>query len=148
MANKFDDLKEVIKIFESSQLTCMEVEVEGLKVKLDRRDNQSQIISTVSEKKTQKMDIEVKDEHSKENRDLDSYITSPLVGTFHQAPSENADPFVRVGSKVKRGDKLCIIEAMKVMNEITSDKDGIIEKVLVKEGQMVEYGQNLFVIGD
>jgi acetyl-CoA carboxylase biotin carboxyl carrier protein len=148
MANKFDDLKEVIKIFESSQLTCMEVEVEGLKVKLDRRDNQSQIISTVSEKKTQKMDIEVKDEHSKENLDLDSYITSPLVGTFHQAPSENADPFVRVGSKVKRGDKLCIIEAMKVMNEITSDKDGIIEKVLVKEGQMVEYGQNLFVIGD
>lgn len=148
MANKFDDLTEVIKIFESSQLTCMEVEVEGLKVKLDRRDNQSQIISTVSEKKTQKMDIEVKDEHSKENLDLDSYITSPLVGTFHQAPSENADPFVRVGSKVKRGDKLCIIEAMKVMNEITSDKDGIIEKVLVKEGQMVEYGQNLFVIGD
>ena len=148
MANKFDDLKEVIKIFESSQLTCMEVEIEGLKVKLDRRDNQSQIVSTVSEKKTQKMDIEVKDEHSKEDLDLDSYITSPLVGTFHQAPSEKADPFVRVGSKVKRGDKLCIIEAMKVMNEITSDKDGIIEKVLVKEGQMVEYGQNLFVIGD
>ena len=148
MANKFDDLKEVIKIFESSELTSMEVEVEGLKVKLDRRDNQSQIISTVSEKKTKKMDIVVKDEHSKENLDLDSYITSPLVGTFHQAPSENADPFVKVGSKVRRGDKLCIIEAMKVMNEITSDKDGIIEKVLVKEGQMVEYGQNLFVIGD
>ena len=148
MANKFDDLKEVIKIFESSQLTCMEVEVEGLKVKLDRRDNQSQIISTVSEKKTQKMDIEVKDEHSKENLDLDSYITSPLVGTFHQAPSENADPFVRVGSKVKRGDKLCIIEAMKVMNEITAKSSGVVKKILVKDNQMVEYGQNLFVIGE
>ena len=147
MANKFDDFKEVIKIFDASNLTALEVEIEGLKVKLERKDNQAQIVSSV-EKKTQKMDIVVKDEHSKDNLDLGSYITSPLVGTFHQAPSEKADPFVRIGSKVKRGDKLCIIEAMKVMNEITSDKDGVIEDVLVKEGQMVEYGQKLFVIGD
>ncbi len=147
MANKFDDLKEAISIFEASSLTSMEYETQGFKVKLERNNQVQQVVS-MPERKTQKMNIEVKDEHSKDNLDLDSYITSPLVGTFHQAPSENGEPFVKVGSKVKRGDKLCIIEAMKVMNEITSDKDGIITNILVKEGQMVEYGQKLFVIGD
>jgi acetyl-CoA carboxylase biotin carboxyl carrier protein len=74
-------------------------------------------------------------------------VTSPMVGTFYRAPSPGADPFVQVGDSVKEGQTLCIIEAMKLLNEIESDKTGVIKEILVENGQAVEYGQPLFVIG-
>lgn len=73
-------------------------------------------------------------------------VKSPMVGMFYQAPSPEADPYVRVGSKVKKGDVLCVIEAMKLLNEITADTDGEIVDVCVENGQLVEYGQVLFKI--
>jgi acetyl-CoA carboxylase biotin carboxyl carrier protein len=73
-------------------------------------------------------------------------ITSEMPGTFYRAPAPNADPFVNVGSAVKRGQVVCIIEAMKLMNEIESDADGTVEKIYVENGQPVEYGQPLFGI--
>jgi acetyl-CoA carboxylase biotin carboxyl carrier protein len=73
-------------------------------------------------------------------------VTSPMVGTFYRASSPGADPFVQVGNTVKEGQTLCIIEAMKLLNEIESDKAGVITEVLVENGQAVEYGQPLFVI--
>ena len=73
-------------------------------------------------------------------------VKSPMVGMFYQAPSPEADPYVRVGSKVKKGDVLCVIEAMKLLNEITADTDGEIVNVCVENGQLVEYGQVLFKI--
>ena len=73
-------------------------------------------------------------------------VKSPMVGVFYQAPSPEADPYVRVGSKVKKGDVLCVIEAMKLLNEITADTDGEIVDVCVENGQLVEYGQVLFKI--
>ncbi|SAL01359.1 acetyl-CoA carboxylase biotin carboxyl carrier protein [Caballeronia ptereochthonis] len=75
-------------------------------------------------------------------------VTSPMVGSFYRAPSPGADPFVQVGDTVKEGQTLCIIEAMKLLNEIESDKSGIVKEILVENGQAVEYGQPLFVIGD
>jgi acetyl-CoA carboxylase biotin carboxyl carrier protein len=74
-------------------------------------------------------------------------ITSPMVGTFYRAPSPGADPFVQVGDTVKEGQTICIIEAMKLLNEIESDKAGVIKDILVENGQAVEYGQPLFLIG-
>ncbi|BDD92581.1 acetyl-CoA carboxylase biotin carboxyl carrier protein [Pandoraea sp. XJJ-1] len=74
-------------------------------------------------------------------------VTSPMVGTFYRAPSPGADPFAQVGDSVKEGQTLCIIEAMKLLNEIESDKTGVIKEILVENGQAVEYGQPLFVIG-
>ncbi|MCC8403445.1 acetyl-CoA carboxylase biotin carboxyl carrier protein [Paraburkholderia sp. MMS20-SJTN17] len=74
-------------------------------------------------------------------------VTSPMVGTFYRAPSPGADPFVQVGDTVKEGQTICIIEAMKLLNEIESDKSGVIKEILVENGQAVEYGQPLFVIG-
>lgn len=71
-------------------------------------------------------------------------VTSPLVGTFYAAASPESPPFVNVGSKVKAGDVLCIVEAMKVMNEIKAERAGVIAKVLVKNGASVEYEQALF----
>lgn len=75
-------------------------------------------------------------------------VTSPMVGSFYRAPSPGADPFVQVGDTVKEGQTLCIIEAMKLLNEIESDKAGVVKEILVENGQAVEYGQPLFVIGD
>lgn len=74
-------------------------------------------------------------------------VTSPMVGTFYRAPSPGAAPFVNVGDTVKEGQTVCIIEAMKLLNEIESDKAGVIKEILVENGQAVEYGQPLFVIG-
>ncbi|CAK7054583.1 acetyl-CoA carboxylase biotin carboxyl carrier protein [Saezia sanguinis] len=73
-------------------------------------------------------------------------IKSPMVGTYYRAPSPGADPFIKVGQSVQEGDTLCIIEAMKILNEIDADKSGVITQILVENGQAVEYGQPLFVI--
>ena len=73
-------------------------------------------------------------------------IKSPIVGTFYRAPTPEAPPFVDVGAKVAKGTVLCIIEAMKIMNEIKAEEDGVIERVLVEAGEPVEYGQALFLL--
>ena len=73
-------------------------------------------------------------------------ITSPFVGTFYRAPAPGAEPFVQVGTKAKQGQTLCIVEAMKLMNEIESTVNGTVEKVLLKDGEVVEFGEVLFLI--
>ncbi|WP_367067642.1 acetyl-CoA carboxylase biotin carboxyl carrier protein [Oryzisolibacter sp. LB2S] len=73
-------------------------------------------------------------------------VKSPMVGTFYRAPSPGAKPFVEVGSQVKEGETICIIEAMKILNEIEADKSGTVTRILGENGQAVEYGQPLFVI--
>lgn len=73
-------------------------------------------------------------------------VKSPIVGVFYAAPAENADPYVVAGDSVKKGQVLCIVEAMKLMNEITAEEDGIIEQVCVTNGQVIEYGTELFRI--
>ena len=74
-------------------------------------------------------------------------MKSPMVGTFYRAPSPDAKPFVEVGQVVKEGQTICVIEAMKLMNEIEADASGTVKAVLVENGQPVEYGQALFIIG-
>ena len=74
-------------------------------------------------------------------------VKSPMVGTFYRAPNPGASPFVEVGQSIKEGEPLCIIEAMKLLNEIEADKSGVIKEILVENGEPVEYGQPLFVIG-
>lgn len=74
-------------------------------------------------------------------------VKAPMVGTFYRAGSPGAPPFVEVGQSVKKGDTLCIIEAMKLMNEIESDADGVVKAILVDNGQPVEFDQPLFLIG-
>jgi acetyl-CoA carboxylase biotin carboxyl carrier protein len=73
-------------------------------------------------------------------------VKSPMVGTFYRASSPGAKPFVEVGSQIKQGDTVCIIEAMKILNEIEADKSGTITQILCENGQAVEYGQPLFII--
>jgi acetyl-CoA carboxylase biotin carboxyl carrier protein len=74
-------------------------------------------------------------------------VKAPMVGTFYRTPSPDAKPFVEVGQAVKEGDTICIIEAMKLMNEIEADASGVVKAILVENGQPVEYGQPLFILG-
>jgi acetyl-CoA carboxylase biotin carboxyl carrier protein len=74
-------------------------------------------------------------------------VKAPIVGTFYRSPSPDAKPFVEVGQAIKAGDTICIIEAMKLMNEIEADASGVVKAILVENGQPVEYGQPLFVLG-
>ncbi|MDA0190510.1 MAG: acetyl-CoA carboxylase biotin carboxyl carrier protein, partial [Proteobacteria bacterium] len=74
-------------------------------------------------------------------------VKAPMVGTFYRAASPGADPFIEVGATVKEGQTLCIIEAMKLLNEIESDCAGVVKAILVENGQPVEYGEPLFIIG-
>jgi len=73
-------------------------------------------------------------------------VTSPLVGTFYRSPSLDSPPFIEVGSEVRKGDVLCIVESMKLMNEIEAEFDGVVVSILVENGQPVEYGQTLFLV--
>ena len=79
-------------------------------------------------------------------QDAGHALTSPMVGTFYRSSSPEADPYVEVGSSVKKGDTLCIIEAMKLLNEIEADRDGIVKKIMVENAQPVEFGEPLFII--
>lgn len=74
-------------------------------------------------------------------------VKAPMVGTFYRSPNPSSSPFVELGQSVKEGEPLCIIEAMKLLNEIEADKSGVIKEILVENGEPVEYGQPLFVIG-
>ena len=83
--------------------------------------------------------------NSSEQADGDT-VTSPIVGTFYEAPSPDSDPFVKVGDKVSKGDTLCIVEAMKIMNEIEAEFGGTVKQILVNDAQPVEFEQPLFII--
>jgi acetyl-CoA carboxylase biotin carboxyl carrier protein len=74
-------------------------------------------------------------------------VKAPMVGTFYRSPSPDAKPFVEVGHTIKEGQTICIIEAMKLMNEIEADASGVVKAILVENGQPVEYGQPLFILG-
>lgn len=86
-------------------------------------------------------------EAEKEEKVDGQIVTSPIVGTFYRAPSPDADPFVKVGDKIEKGETICIVEAMKIMNEIESEYSGEVKKLFVEDGDPVEYDQPLFVIG-
>ena len=105
------------------------------------------LLGTVQKADEEKAEAADKEE-KKEKLDIgsDKVVVSPLVGTFYKAPAPDAEPFVRVGDVVKKGQVLGIIEAMKLMNEIESEYDGIVEAVLVENENVVEYGQPLFRI--
>lgn len=141
-------IKEVMDLFDNSNVAVMELEVEGMNIRLEKQLSENiklsgDVIGKVKEYDSKPIEpIEVE-----ETADYHAVI-SPLVGTFYSASSEGADPFVEIGSAVKKGDTLCIIEAMKVMNEIKSDTDGIVKEILVSNGQMVEFDQVIFNIGN
>lgn len=135
-------IKEIISIFEQSTLSTMELEGDDLKIKLSK-DGAGSPLSVERVEQPQPKPVE----HAAEIAEGDA-VRSPLVGMFYAAASENAKPFVEIGQTVKQGDILCIIEAMKVMNEIHAPRSGVIREILVQDGAMVQFDEELMIIGE
>ena len=139
---EYEKIKQLIEDMGNSNLSSIDIDFpDGTKISMKK---EMQVVKEAAaaisfEPKTEEM----KKTDVKEG----SIVTSPMVGTFYLKPSPNAVPYVEVGKMVKKGDVLCIIEAMKLMNEIESEYDGDIKEILVKDGEAVEYGKPLFRIG-
>lgn len=167
----FNAIKEMIKTMDDSKLGYLEVNWEGISIVMRKQGEIDS--STQPRKNDSKVEVEDQKNITKESTDTKVYkkedkeeiienikeevkhaiedvnikaVVSPIVGTFYASSSPDKPSYVSVGSKVKKGDTLCIIEAMKLMNEIQSEVDGEIVEVLVNNEQMVEYGQPMFKI--
>ena len=147
-----DRLKELLYILENSDVNEIDVTFLGIRyrvVKEAPRVEEGLPEATVSPKQTSDQpDIPEMSETAGEEPDSTSgvEVLSPMPGTFYIAPSPDDPPFVKEGDSVKKDDTLCIIEAMKIMNEIEAEDNGVIQKILVESGQAVEYNQPLFII--
>ena len=130
------------RIMREEELTALEIDEDEISIRLEREPAQN--VVTVSQPAPAAAPAPAK--AAVPAADEGSYVTSPMVGVVYLAPAENAEPFVKVGDKVKAGDTLCIVEAMKLMNEIPADFDGTVAEICVQNDQVVEYGTKLFRI--
>ena len=144
-----DKIEKLVKIIEESSLQEFSIQEGDIKIKMSKRAGESVAVPFagmgMQVAGTTAPEAAPADETSGEVEE-ETYITSPIVGTFYSAPSPEAKAFVKVGDRVKAGETVCILEAMKLMNEIESDFDCEIEAVLVSNEQRVEYGQPLFKV--
>lgn len=154
-------IKKLIKLIESGNINEIEIEEEGTRLKVVKSKNPELSFSPnpqypplqsfpLPQQPIHDQPVEQKPQAQDEKTETSSggllEVRSPIVGTFYRAPSPNADPYVQVGQMVTKGTVLCIIEAMKLMNEIESEYNGKIVKILVENGQPVEYNQVIFLI--
>jgi len=144
----FDLLKKLIDIVKKEDISGLAIEEEGVKYEIKRERGAVQAVHSVpavehSASKKEEVKAKAKDEDKDEGLVA---ITSPMVGTFYRTPSPDSPPFVQEGDTVAAGKVVCIIEAMKLFNEIESEVSGKIVKILVENGKPVEYGQKLMLV--
>lgn len=144
---ELENLLKLIETVSASELTGFQYEENGVKIDMSKKKEKLQVVQSEPELIFAGKTVSSIDETVKEENTEGEVVTSPLVGTYYEAPAEDAEAFVKVGDRVKKGQTLAIIEAMKLMNEIESEYDGVIKEIMVKNGQPVEYGQPLFRIG-
>lgn len=152
---EFENLIKLIDTVSASELTGFKYEEKGLKLQMSKGDGEVKVVAApaaplpagpaLAPAPAAEAPAPLKEE-TEEAAKPGKIVESPLVGTFYAAPAEDAEPFVTVGSAVKKGQTLAIVEAMKLMNEIESDYDGTVAEILAENGQPVEYGQPLFRI--
>lgn len=145
-----DFIRELIELVKNSNIRSLKIENEEGKIVIET--HRGEVVQPRVERKPKQVEdfrhqevLPPSEDISEEEKQY-HVIKSPLVGTFYRSPSPGAPPFVEVGDIVSPGQVLCIVEALKVMNEIESDVRGKIEKILVENGETVEYGQPLFLI--
>lgn len=145
---ELEDLKELMGLLKDTDITEIQIEKEGTKVKIKREKffGHLEMPPTMPVERKEVREAREAKEEAEELEGRLFTVTSPIVGTLYRSPSPEAASFVDVGSKVKKGQVLCIIEAMKLMNEIESEVDGVVVRVLVENGHPVEYGEPLFLI--
>ena len=146
-----DKLKEIIYILENSEINEIDINFWGRKFRVVKSPGVNVVdqesVKNFSDFSEQVEKTDTKP-HSAENSlaSTNQEILSPMPGTFYAAPSPDAEVFVKEGVAIKKGDTLCIIEAMKIMNEIEAEQSGVISEILIKNGEPVEYNQPLFKI--
>ncbi len=151
MTSKIDykEIMRIIEILEEKNLSEFELEIEGFKIKITRsqpRSTASELPPAPGSSPEAEVTPAPTEPSSNDGKNSLHFITSPMVGTFYRAPDPSSPPFVEIGETVNKNQTLCIIEAMKLMNEIESDVDGVLEDVYVENGKPVEYGKKLFSI--
>jgi acetyl-CoA carboxylase biotin carboxyl carrier protein len=147
----YEEISRLINFLEEKQLTEFELEVEGFKIKISRALSRTAAPARPSEPAPGAPAEQARSAAPAAPPVLDThdqfhYISSPMVGTFYRAPNPTSPSFIEIGEEVKKSQTLCIIEAMKLMNEIESDIDGVVAEIYVENGKPVEYGQRLFAI--
>jgi len=145
-----EDIKEILKAFDESKATKIELKNEkGEQLMICQQQTKPVAVETVKiepvyeETAVKTESVAMPESVSKSEG---TPVTSPMVGVFYAAPAPDQEPYVTVGARVNKGDVLCLIEAMKLMNEVTAEKSGEIVEICVENGQVVEYGQTLFMI--
>ena len=132
------DIRNYAAIMKELDLTGIEITEDGRTIRLERASAQTAVYVPQPQTGNTLPDAEPAS-------DLEEII-SPMVGIFYAAPAENEEPYVKVGSRISKGDTLCIIEAMKLMNEITAETDGVVSEICISDGNAVDYGTVLFRI--
>lgn len=146
--NDFDDIERMVELMDTHGLEEFELEQDGRRVRLRKASRSPDVGVQRSEAVSATTVPEIESIDSPEARDDDDFVVvkSPIVGTFFRASDPDAEPFVDVGSSVQRGQVLCLVEAMKLMNEIDAEVGGEIVSIFVENGQPVQYGEPLFSI--
>jgi len=143
----FEEINKIIKLLEDKNLAEFELEVDGFKIKIGRNvPNAFRGHAPAAAGYAPAPGQGLAPDAALEIRSDMHAVVSPMVGTFYRAPSPSSPPFVEIGDVVKKKQILCIVEAMKLMNEIESDADGIIKEIFVENGKPVEFGQKLFAV--
>lgn len=149
---EYKEIKQLMEDMEKSSLSSLDISLpDGTKISIQKENKQEienytfQSKKTVQTENNKKEETKIIESESKSNKNQ-KVVKAPMVGTFYLKPSPTSDAYVEIGKEVKKGDTLCIIEAMKLMNEIESEFNGKITEICVKDGEPVEYGKTLFVI--
>lgn len=149
---EYKEIKQLMEDMENLSLSSLDISLpDGTKISIQKENNEETKNYTVQSSKTVKIENNEKEkqkiiESKTSNNENRKIVKAPMVGTFYLKPSPTSEAYVEIGKTVKKGDTLCIIEAMKLMNEIESEFDGKIIEICVKDGEAVEYGKPLFVI--
>lgn len=157
MGIDLEEIRELMKLVEEADISSFYLEHNGTTIKIKKGVEQAVVANqatalpqlSVAPQALPQAPVESPSKEAAEAEASDAglhQIVSPMVGTFYRAPSPEADPYVKEGDQVTEDSKVCIIEAMKLMNEIEAEVNGTIVKVLVENGQLVEYGQPLFLV--
>ena len=154
---EYEKIKQLMDDMGNSKITSLDIEFpDGIKIKMEKKNETQVIVSNkdniipLSEqtaiKESSPVIVEETESPVTTQGSQGEIVKSPMIGTFYSKPSPTSNPYVEIGTQVKKGDVLCIIEAMKLMNEIETECDGKVAEILVKDGEAVDYGKPLFRI--